>query len=227
MHYQRAFFLATLVAALFLLGNQGAIAQIILQIDESTMEWELTGSDSGNPGTLGSSAFQILWNIDGSASGNFDVTQEPVATFGSSAWSSEISNNRGSLSGDFFFGDASFRLDLWNTGFDPGTITVSPIGGRQDYSALSPSARDWFEGLIGTEIPLINGTGFEGIRVEAVSQTVLLGDVDLSGAVNFLDIAPFIAVLSSDDFLAQADCDESGDVNFLDIAPFIAILSSN
>ena len=54
---------------------------------------------------------------------------------------------------------------------------------------------------------------------------VLLGDVSLSGTVDFLDIAPFIAVLSSGGDQAEADCNEDGMVDFLDIAPFIAILS--
>jgi hypothetical protein len=52
----------------------------------------------------------------------------------------------------------------------------------------------------------------------------LLGDVDLNGTVDFLDIAPFIAILSSGSFQAEADCDLSGVVDFLDIAPFISIL---
>jgi hypothetical protein len=57
--------------------------------------------------------------------------------------------------------------------------------------------------------------------------TVLLGDVNLSGTVDFLDISPFISVLSGGTFQAEADCDQSGEVNFLDITPFIAILSGS
>ncbi len=43
---------------------------------------------------------------------------------------------------------------------------------------------------------------------------VLLGDCDLNGQVNFLDIPAFIAILTTGDFLAQADCDENGVVDF-------------
>ena len=60
-----------------------------------------------------------------------------------------------------------------------------------------------------------------------VPALVLLGDVDLSGTVDFADIAPFIALLSGNTFQAEADVDESGVVNFADIAPFIAILSGS
>jgi len=55
----------------------------------------------------------------------------------------------------------------------------------------------------------------------------LLGDVDVNGVVNFLDIAPFIDQLSTGTFQIEADVNLDGSVNFLDIAPFIAILSSS
>ncbi len=75
----------------------------------------------------------------------------------------------------------------------------------------------------------IEGTRFVPLNAFSLSVTepssVLLGDVDLNGTVNFLDIAPFIAILSGGGFQTEADCDDSGSVNFLDISPFIAILS--
>ena len=57
------------------------------------------------------------------------------------------------------------------------------------------------------------------------SDPVLLGDVNTDGLVNFLDISPFIAVLSAGEAQAEADINESGEVNFLDISPFINVLS--
>jgi hypothetical protein len=59
------------------------------------------------------------------------------------------------------------------------------------------------------------------------STVVLLGDINLDGTVNFLDISPFISVLSGTAFQAEADCNESGAVDFLDITPFIGILSGS
>ena len=71
--------------------------------------------------------------------------------------------------------------------------------------------------------------GFDGTALRAsittVPQPPILGDVNLDGAVNFFDIAPFIAVLSAQEFQAEADVDLNGEVNFFDIAPFIDILS--
>ena len=61
--------------------------------------------------------------------------------------------------------------------------------------------------------------------VQGVTPTPLLGDANLDGVVNFLDISSFIVLLSSDDFLAEADINGDGFVNFLDISPFISILA--
>lgn len=53
----------------------------------------------------------------------------------------------------------------------------------------------------------------------------LLGDVNLDGTVNFLDINPFISLLSAGGFQDEADIDRTGTLNFLDISPFISLLS--
>ena len=74
----------------------------------------------------------------------------------------------------------------------------------------------------------INYSGGSGndITLTSVANVFKLGDCNQDGAVDFLDIAPFISILSATDFLAEADTNEDGMVNFLDIAPFITLLSS-
>lgn len=56
--------------------------------------------------------------------------------------------------------------------------------------------------------------------------SLLLGDVNLDGVVDFLDISPFISLLSTGEFQAEADINQDETVNFLDISPFIQLLSS-
>ena len=63
------------------------------------------------------------------------------------------------------------------------------------------------------------------LTVTLVEPTLLLGDVDMNGEVNFFDIQPFIDVLASQQFQAEADIDRNGVVNFFDIQPFIDILA--
>ena len=58
------------------------------------------------------------------------------------------------------------------------------------------------------------------------TDSVLLGDANCDGTVDFLDIAPFIDILTNGTFKPEADIDGSTVVDFLDIAPFIQILTS-
>ena len=64
--------------------------------------------------------------------------------------------------------------------------------------------------------------GYPGFQV--VFDKPLLGDVNIDGVVDFDDIPPFITILISGDFLAEADTDDNGVVDFDDIPGFIAIL---
>ena len=73
----------------------------------------------------------------------------------------------------------------------------------------------------------------EGFAAPVLNVTVtpstggpLLGDVNLDEAVNFLDISPFIGLLSAGGS-SQAEADITGDgvVDFSDISPFIGLLS--
>ena len=80
-----------------------------------------------------------------------------------------------------------------------------------------------FQSPFGSRSPV----DFSVQRISVINgNPVLLGDVNLDEEVNFLDIAPFIQILSSSGFQAEADIDINGVVDFLDIAPFIELLSS-
>ena len=54
----------------------------------------------------------------------------------------------------------------------------------------------------------------------------ILGDVNQDGAVNLLDVQPFIVLLSSGGFQAEADANGDGVLNLLDVASFIDLLTS-
>jgi len=65
------------------------------------------------------------------------------------------------------------------------------------------------------------------VSVTLVSNpNIILGDVDQNGVVDFADIAPFIEVLATGIFLAEADVNQDGIVNFGDISAFIEILTN-
>ena len=52
----------------------------------------------------------------------------------------------------------------------------------------------------------------------------VLGDVNLSGQVDFNDIPEFVSVLLGSMFQCEADCDQDGIVDFNDIPLFVDIL---
>jgi len=67
-----------------------------------------------------------------------------------------------------------------------------------------------------------NAVDFTLQRISVITEIpVLLGDVDMNGTVSFSDIPPFIALLQTGAFQAEADVDLNGVVNFADIPPFI------
>jgi 6-phosphogluconolactonase (cycloisomerase 2 family) len=55
---------------------------------------------------------------------------------------------------------------------------------------------------------------------------VLLGDVNLDGIVNLLDVEVFVERITTGEFQAEADCNLDGMVSLLDVDPFVAILAN-
>ena len=65
----------------------------------------------------------------------------------------------------------------------------------------------------------------EVVITEDTTTTTLLGDVNLDGEINLLDIGPFIELLSSGRFQTEADMNQDGVVNLTDVQPFVQVLS--
>ena len=92
-----------------------------------------------------------------------------------------------------------------------------------------------FEDADGTLYLIYAGRGEDALGIASLSSSdVLIGDMNSDGAINFLDISPFILALSSPEVYQASfnlDPDVSGDtsgdgvLNFLDISGFIILLS--
>lgn len=118
-----------------------------------------------------------------------------------------------------------------------GTATIGTVGDQNTISGNATVSFTFnFTGQENIALVFHNTSGATGaqpvysvdnLTVTISDATVLLGDANCDAAVDFLDIVPFIALLSNGDFKAQADVDMSGEVDFLDIVPFIAILSGS
>ena len=141
----------------------------------------------------------------------------------------------GSIPTDYFFQDPGI-----NAVRAPNLITVdfarssgdAPLVGRTVSGAIVPLADITFTtgGIADVAGFMIASNTSDiqdvGIAFPAEVTDVLLGDADCNGVVNFDDIGPFIALLSSEDFKPEGDTNEDGEINFSDISSFIAILAA-
>jgi len=88
------------------------------------------------------------------------------------------------------------------------------------------NANDPFSNFVSdTSLGILRDLGYDTVSTTYTEPEPILGDANLDRAVTFLDIAPFIQILSDGTYLEQADCNEDGEVNFLDISPFITFLT--
>ncbi|MEM9411713.1 MAG: hypothetical protein AAGA30_11405 [Planctomycetota bacterium] len=107
--------------------------------------------------------------------------------------------------------------------YDPNSPNrVAGIALSHNKSAAS--IRD--QAIDGLDPELVDRLGFSGcsstLRVEIM---LLIGDVNLDGLVNLLDIEPFVTLLSNGGFQAEADINQDNVVDLLDVAPFVELLS--
>ena len=97
-------------------------------------------------------------------------------------------------------------------------------------SGAPRSGADWgtfsISGITELTYTFSNATNFEAFRINAVRSFYDKGDVDRNGGVNFLDIVPFINVVTGGvAYQFEADMNDDGNVDFLDINPFITRLT--
>ncbi|MCL4152302.1 UNVERIFIED_CONTAM: hypothetical protein GTU68_053235 [Idotea baltica] len=125
-----------------------------------------------------------------------------------------------------------------------GVVAIGGLLQVELFDGYAPNAGDAFDLVVANsingefvDVELVTADGvcaddfelvYEADRVtlQFNSAAVRLGDVNLDAAVTFLDIGPFIQVLSSGVFQAEADINKDGTVSFLDISGFIDLLSN-
>lgn len=126
------------------------------------------------------------------------------ATFGSGfIWEDRV----GSMTVEEFF--TSRGASGWPAGYNFSFV-----------SAISPNG-EWFAGWGGTSPVAANQSWV--VRV----QSFLLGDVNMDGSVDLLDVGPFVDQIASGEFLAEADINGDGAVDLLDVQGFVDLLSGS
>ena len=171
-----------------------------------TFDYNLLLTSTGNPSGL------TRWQNEGvgpAASVLPDFIDE-LAGFCVAAPGIDEGNN-----GSGVFLDAGYSSI--NDGFEFGRIDFNVIG--EGTTTVTGEAGD---GLI------VNGdTAIDAVFTTVTINSVvsLIGDINCDGAVDLLDVSPFVDALSSSDFVAKADINQDGVVNLLDVSPFIELLS--
>ena len=115
---------------------------------------------------------------------------------------------------DFRFADNSldFIVDVW---------TLVDLSGLANAQSIGISFESSDVGDFG-----INTPTYVAVDELQLVQNVLLGDVNQDGAVDLLDVTPFVELLTSGQFLEQADINQDGEVDLLDVQPFVELLAS-
>lgn len=120
--------------------------------------------------------------------------------------------------------------------FDSGIVLNYQInGGAVQQVPMMFSGATVYRGVIPEQTPGtmidyfvtaadMRGNSADGDVVSVTVGGILLGDINCDGAVNLLDVQPFVELLSSGEFNAKGDFDGDGVNTLLDVSGFIAAL---
>lgn len=147
---------------------------------------------------------------------DFSVIVEPSNSFGIYFLTKDAL-----LDGDINLSFNGVSVDLVNTDFEQVLADGSFLYfmGVTNNSATDTTA---FITTLGDGVFLYN---YDDLIRVVNNDVVLLGDVNLDGAVNLLDVGPFVDLISAGGFQAEADINQDDAVNLLDVGPFVAILA--
>ena len=158
-------------------------------------------------------------------------------------------SNIGEATGDGATWIMRTAVDAWdNLGgdFDPTVVGSVFVDGPANYSISNASLisiiQDMVDGNIDNNGFLLKGDP-EGVLGSAARVSTreggnaaklvvtftgddfILGDVNMDGVVNLLDVSPFVNLIVSGGFSCEADINQDGLVDLLDVAPFIDLVS--
>jgi hypothetical protein len=181
--------------------------------DSSLLGWQISGEGQN---------FSV---VDGDASGPSDFRTYALPVRGSrplfllvdSAGDTFVSVDPYALSDNPYDGQTDYRRIL---GFVLPPEMANDLSQHVDLQTVFAGSDRYLKSDLGTAF-----FALAGLSVPAAA--TLLGDVNQDGSVDFSDIPPFIALLSSGGYLVEADSNRDGVVDFADIAPFIEILSGD
>ena len=143
-----------------------------------------------------------------------------------------VGNGSRSVTAGDFDGDSIVDLATANS----GSNNVSILVGNGDGTFADQQSFPVGDSPRSVSIDDFNGDGMADLAVanyfdSSVSillnqcSGVLLGDVNLDGLFNLLDIQPFVDLLQNFGYQDEADINQDGLVDLLDVEPFVDLLT--
>jgi hypothetical protein len=202
-------------------------------------------NQSTGTASIGFDYFWKQWTADPNGPTRFRVQVYGLAALPSMVDSSSLDNDNsaGGVTGETLLWASPYWDTEWTSWVDPvWHITTPPSPPAwQNYSATfnldqtypyyyiryhgvtyhESSTYFWQDGGKPTDTFAL---GLDNLSLQ-LPTAVLLGDVNLDGNVNALDISGFISRLTSGIYQAEADINEDAAVNALDISGFVSCLT--
>ena len=216
------------------------------RLNRAVFEFDLSSIPAGV--TINTASFDFEVTLQGGENGQAGVD------FGlyrvTNAWDEGTgTSNIGDATGDGVTWIMRTAVDAWDTlggDFDPTVIGSAFVDGPANYSISNASliaiVQDMVDGNIDNNGFLLKGdpegvlgsaarvSSREGgnaakLVVTFTGDNFILGDVNMDGMVNLLDVAPFVNLLVGGGFSCEADINQDGIVDLLDVSPFIDLIS--
>ena len=132
-----------------------------------------------------------------------------------------MSSTDTNTSGKFFWkveGDADFSAQRSQA------FTILSDGQIHSYRLDLSRNSDWTDTITGLRLDPVASSHGGDVAIDFVRLHAFLrlGDVNLDGGLNGLDVGPFVTVLLDGLYQVEADMNLDGDVNGLDVDPFVA-----
>ena len=202
---------------------------------------------SGNSATVMLGGFTGTGNFSGTGSVYFEGDLQPGHSPGRIAFEGNVSLGNSVVTeieigggtigqfdqlvvdGDFSAGGMLVVELIDNFELMPGaSFPIVEVGGTafSQFAGLDEGDIVLADGDNDLKISYVGGDGNDVILF-VESSNVLIGDVNLDGVVNLLDVQPFVNLISTSVFQAEADINEDGTVNLLDVDPFVNLLAGN
>lgn len=128
----------------------------------------------------------------------------------------------------FTFGDFTTSLMTINDGLMMGGYPEEWTKFEYEFTNTEPFlGRFAFHYFIEDLSANANGIGIDTLAFGEVDPDCLLGDANLDGVVDLLDVGTFVDILIMGGFQCESDVNQDGIVDLLDVGPFVDVLLGN